>query len=115
MTKLEIFDEITSIMKYDSSTCKDLKDSFVYIFAMLPKVTTIGRPTMGIQDYSNVMFVSFDEYNFVYPTSRLLSLDQGHGMTGRGVMVEHYIPWTPEHITKNVNLDYCLSLISKEK
>lgn len=44
----------------------------------------------------------------VYPTSRLLSLDYGKGMMGKGVSVDTYIPWTPEHLERDVDLEYVL-------
>ena len=78
---------------------------------MLPKVKVFGRPTKGILDYSNVAYALFDEYALIYPTSRLLSLDYGKGMMKSGVMVDEYIEWTPNHLKKDVDLEYVLKLI----
>lgn len=91
--------------------CVSAGESAVYLFKMFPKVTVIGQPTAGILDYSNVTYALFDPYALVYPTSRLLALDDGRRMAGKGVCVDTYIPWTPEHLTRDVELDYILSEI----
>ena len=93
------------------SSCCSAGDAFVYLFKMLPKVKVFGRPTKGILDYSNVAYALFDEYALIYPTSRLLSLDYGKGMMKSGVMVDEYIEWTPNHLKKDVDLEYVLKLI----
>ncbi len=67
-----------------------------------------ARPTQGILDYSNVAYALFDEYALVYPTSRLLALDCGKGMMGKGVPVDEYIAWTPEHLVRDVDLENVL-------
>ena len=90
------------------SSCCSAGDEFVYIFKMLPKVTVVGRSTQGILDYSNVAYSLFNEYALVYPTSRLLALDHGEGLMGKGVEVDDYIPWTPEHLERDVDLEYVL-------
>lgn len=63
-----------------NSGCGSSGDNFVAIFRMLPKVTVVGRPTMGILDYSNAAFVIYGDFYLMYPTSRLISLDSGNGM-----------------------------------
>lgn len=90
--------EVENVYILTDSNCCSVGDSFVYLFKMLPKVRVFGRPTQGILDYSNVAYALLDEYALVYPTSRLLSLDYGKGMMGKGVSVDEYIPWTPEHL-----------------
>lgn len=93
------------------SSCCSAGDEFVYLFKMMPKVTVFGRSTQGILDYSNVAYALFDEYALVYPTSRLLALDHGEGMMGKGVEVDEYIPWTPEHLERDVDLEYVLDKV----
>ncbi|MBE5853665.1 MAG: hypothetical protein E7299_12090 [Lachnospiraceae bacterium] len=111
----EVDSEITGDSNVDKviiltdSSCCSAGDSFVYLFKMLPKVKVVGRSTQGILDYSNVAYALFDEYALVYPTSRLLSLDYGKGMMGKGIPVDTYIPWTPEHLKRDVDLEYVLT------
>ncbi len=95
------------------SGCASSGDNFVYVFGMLPKVTVVGRPTMGILDYSNVACVEFEDYELSYPTSRLLALDKGKGMMKKGVAVDQYIPWTPKHLKKDVDLEYILEQLEE--
>ncbi|MBE5858965.1 MAG: peptidase S41 [Butyrivibrio sp.] len=90
--------------------CGSSGDAFVEVMSCSPKVTLVGRPTMGITDYSNCNMVSFDDFSFIYPTSRDNRIDHGKGLAHKGVPVDHYIPWSPEHIGKDVELDYCLKL-----
>lgn len=93
--------------------CASSGDSFAYYFALLPKVKLVGRPTFGILDYSNCIELKYDQYEFLYPTSRLCSLDHGEGMMKRGVPVDVYIPWTPEQLQKDVILDKALEMCRK--
>lgn len=100
--------EVENVVILMDGSCCSAGDAFVYLFKMLPKVKVVGRPTQGILDYSNVAYALFDEYALVYPTSRLISLDYGKGMMGKGVSVDEYIPWTPEHLERDVDLEYVL-------
>lgn len=90
------------------SGCASSGDNFVAVFQMFSKVTVFGRPTMGILDYSNVAFAEYGDFYLMYPTSRLLSVDKGNGMMKKGVKVDHYIPWTPEHLRRDVDLETVL-------
>lgn len=91
--------------------CASSGDNFVQTFKPLPKVTVVGRATLGILDYSNCCFAEFGDDYLMYPTSRSLEIDKGNGMTDRGVEPDIYIPWTPEHLERDVDLDYVLKLI----
>lgn len=94
------------------SKCKSTGDNFVYTFGKLDKVSIVGRNTMGILDYSNLSFVSYDEYTLIYPTSRLVASKNGNVMMKKGVKVDYYIRWTPEHIQTDKDLNYVLKIIS---
>ena len=50
----------------------------------------------------------FDHFQLVYPTSRAKRIDAGKGILHKGVPVDVYIPWTPEHLEKDVDLEYIL-------
>lgn len=95
--------------------CGSSGDAFVLYFGRMPKVTVIGRPTMGILDYSNCSRVDYGEYVLLYPTSRLLALDHGIVMMKKGVPVDEYIPWTPESLERDVELEKALDLIAGEQ
>ncbi|MGL4800263.1 MAG: S41 family peptidase [Cellulosilyticaceae bacterium] len=93
------------------SRCGSSGDSFVQIMRHSPKVTVVGRPTMGILDYSNCIFNDYGAYTFMYPTSRLLNIDKGICMTRNGVPVDSYVEWTPEHLQKDMDMEKVLELI----
>lgn len=94
------------------SWCGSSGDAFVETCSYSDKVTIVGRPTMGITDYSNLCHFKLNDYfTFMYPTSRVNKIDHGKGLTGKGVPVDIYIPWTPEHLSRDVDLDYVLDHI----
>lgn len=95
--------------------CASSGDAFVRDISKCSKVTVVGRPTMGILDYSNCTGEFYDDYVLVYPTSRSLYLDQGIHMRHAGVPVDIHIPWTPKHCTRDVDLETVLDLIEKNK
>lgn len=92
-------------------TCGSSGDNFVSMMKQMPKVTVVGRPTLGILDYSNCVMLHFGKYYFLYPTSRSLAIDEGKGMNDVGVIPDIHIPWSEEHLQRDVDLDYVLSLI----
>ncbi len=86
-----------------------------YYLSLLPKVAVIGRPTMGIQDYTDICQEVYQDteeksYYFAYPLCRLCALDKGEGVTRKGFPVDEYIPWTPEHLDKDVILERAISM-----
>ena len=91
--------------------CASSGDNFVQMMKQFKKVTVVGRPTLGILDYSNCCTVDYDNFCLMFPTYRCLSVDQGKGMTDQGVLPDIEIPWTPTHFERDVDLDKCLELI----
>ena len=91
--------------------CASSGDNFVQMMKQFKKVTVVGRPTLGILDYSNCCTVDYGDYRVMFPTSRCLSLDQGKGMTDQGVEPDIEVPWSPDHFERDVDLDKCLELI----
>ncbi|WP_052256518.1 hypothetical protein [Salinicoccus sp. YB14-2] len=67
------------------------------------KVTVVGRPTMGIMNYFNVVTVDYGDYEFDYSISKMT----GEATFGRegGVEPDIYIPWTPDHFRSDVDLE----------
>ena len=95
--------------------CASSGDAFVQDMSFSPKVTVVGRPTLGILDYSNCTMEMFDHFRMLYPTSRSGNIDVGKAMGHKGVPVDHYIPWTPMHLEKDVDLEYVLEQIKKQR
>lgn len=94
--------------------CASSGESFVETAKKSAKVTVIGRPTAGLNDYANLVVIKWqDMFELWYPTSRLSKIDQGNGMTGVGIEPDLYIPWTPEHIFEDVDLKKALVILKK--
>ena len=93
--------------------CASSAESFVEIASRLQKVTVIGRPTMGINDYANLTRFDFGEYVLHYPTSRSRAIDRGKGTRGKGLNPDIYVPWTPKHIFEDIDVAVALNWIGK--
>lgn len=94
--------------------CGSSGDAFVDTMRKSPIVTVVGRPTMGILDFSNCAYADFGDYQLIYPTSRNLYLDNGVQMRNRGIPVDVYIPWTPAHLERDVELDTVFEQIESD-
>lgn len=90
--------------------CGSSGDTFVANAKRSPKVTVVGRSTMGIIDYFNVVTVDYGDYEFVYSISKM---NQKYTTNGKGISPDIYIPWTPAHLTEDKDLTYILDLIKK--
>lgn len=88
--------------------CGSSGDTFVLNLKRSPKVTVVGRPTQGIMDYFDVVTVNYGNFEFCYGISKMHS---DYLINGKGVEPHIYVPWTPEHLVKDVDLDYVLELI----
>lgn len=91
--------------------CGSSGDMFVAVAKKSPKVTVVGRNTLGITDYSNLTTVEYGDFTFSYPTSRMNVLDENKGINGIGVEVDVYVPYTKAHLEKDVDLQIVLDLI----
>lgn len=93
--------------------CGSAGDSFVESAKISDKVTVIGRATACLNDYTNLTIMKWEEgFELWYPTSKLKRVDEGKGMTGIGIEPDIYIPWTPQHIYEDVDMQKALDLIS---
>ncbi len=92
--------------------CASSAESFVEIASRLQKVTVIGRPTMGVNDYANLTYFDFGEYVLHYPTSRSKAIDRGEGTRGKGLQPDIFIPWTPKHIFEDIDLSIALNWLT---
>lgn len=93
--------------------CCSSGDMFVAVCKRSPKMTVVGRNTLGVTDYSNLAREDYGDFVLWYPTSRTSLIDQGMGINGKGVPVDIHLPWTPQHLEEDVDLNYVLHLIKK--
>ena len=97
------------------SGCASSGESFVELCKKSNKVTVLGRPTMGVNDYANLVTQEWQEgFELMYASSRLSRIDQGLGMTGKGIEPNVYVPWTPEHVERDVDLQKAVEYLRKE-
>ncbi|MCG3086741.1 S41 family peptidase [Sporosarcina cyprini] len=101
----------SKIIVLTDNMCGSAGDSFVEHVKELSKVTVIGRATLGVNDYANLASASWDGYTLMYPTSRLSRIDKGKGMTGVGITPHIHIPWTPDHIAGDPDLEQALAML----
>ena len=93
--------------------CGSSGDSFVEGVKKSSKVTVIGRATMGLNDYANLVSMHWEEgFELMYPSSRLSRIDNGQGMTGIGITPHIHIPWTPEHIKEDIDVKKAFELLA---
>ncbi|MFD1173181.1 S41 family peptidase [Oceanobacillus picturae] len=95
--------------------CGSAGDIFVYLCKQSPKVTVLGRPTKGVNDYSNLSVKRWeDQFELMYATSRLDQLDTRKPDAEQGIKPDVYIPWTPEHINKDIDLEGAMKLLQEK-
>lgn len=91
--------------------CEYAGETFIQLCKKSPRVTVIGRPTMGNVDYCNPISVLYDDkFTFTYPISKTKAAMEGEGVSGKGVAVDQYIPWTPVECTLDVLLNRALAV-----
>jgi len=91
--------------------CEYAGETFIQLCRKSPRVTVIGRPTMGNVDYCNPISVLYnDKFTFTYPISKTKAALEGKGVSGQGVAVDMYIPWTPVECTLDVILNRAIAL-----
>lgn len=95
--------------------CGSSGESFVEICKKSSKVTVLGRPTAGLNDYANLALMKWtSKFELWYPTSRDSRIDHDRGMSGRGVAPDIYIPWTPQHIKEDMDLKEATRILESE-
>ena len=87
--------------------CGSAGDVFVQLSKKSSKVKVVGRNTLGITDYSNGVLKDYSDCFLLYPISKMTK----NHINGIGVPVDVYIPWTPEHLVKDVDLEKALSMV----
>lgn len=92
-------------------TCGSSGDTFATNVKRSPKVKVIGRPTMGIVDFCNVVMMDYGEYEFGYSISKM---NEKYYINETGVKPNVHIPWTPRHLEGDVDLEYVLGEIESK-
>lgn len=94
--------------------CASAGEEFVELSKESSKVTIVGRATMGVNDYSDIVCVQWDkQFSLCYPISRLEQKTEIDPIHGKGIQPDLYIKWTPKHIEEDIDLQQALKLINK--
>lgn len=107
--------EVKNVIVLTDRYCGSSGDSFVIFSSHSPWATVMGRPTYGVIDYSNVAEQKFeDDFSLTYATSVYEGAKYGKGYDNVGVQPDIYIPWSPEHIEKDVDLEYAIEFLKNK-
>ena len=80
------------------------------------KVTTIGRSTMGINNYSDLVTMTWGkEFQFSYPISKVKNKAVYHHIHGNGIVPDIYIPWTPKFVGQDKDLEKALEVLNANR
>lgn len=91
--------------------CEYAGETFIQLCRRSKKVTVLGRPTMGNIDYCNPVSILYGgRFTFRYPMSKTKAAMEGHGVSGRGVPVDLYVPWTPQECGEDILLQKAVAL-----
>lgn len=94
--------------------CGSSGDQFVELGQRSPKVTVMGRNSLGVTDYANCVRQDYGDFKVMYPTSRHSRVDEGRGILGQGLPVDVHIPFTPEHLQRDVDLADALKFLNEK-
>ena len=99
------------ILLTDTDTCY-AGEWLVQAVKGMNKVTVLGRPTAGMLDYTDLIYMDYEdiEVRFIYPMSRTKEAKEGRGVAFKGVEPDIYIPFTREECTNDRILARALEL-----
>jgi C-terminal processing protease CtpA/Prc len=93
-------------------TCSSSGEQFVLDAKQAKKVHVLGRPTLGVLDYSNLAKVKLNHrFTLWYPTSKTANTLR-HEFTHQGIMPHTLIPWSPAHIDEDIDLIEAIKLLN---
>lgn len=96
--------------------CASAAEYFVEVCMESSKTTVIGRATMGVNDYSDLIIKEWDGmYALYYPMSRRIHKTSNDPLHGKGIRPDHYIPWTPKHIDEDLDLLYAMDMLGERE
>ncbi|OFI50059.1 hypothetical protein BG261_10475 [Floricoccus tropicus] len=94
--------------------CGSSGDNFVATVKESPKVTVIGRNTMGITDYSDCVAQKYEDFCLFYPTSKMSVVDEGRGINGIGIAPDIHVPWNPEFFEKDLDIEKAFEIFDEK-
>ncbi|OZT78170.1 S41 family peptidase [Salinicoccus roseus] len=93
--------------------CASASEALIELCKESPKAAVIGRPTAGVNDYSNLVIEEWENlFELWYPTSRMAGMNEkADGEAASIIHPDIHIPWTPTHITRDVDLEKALEFL----
>lgn len=109
-------DSPTNVIVMTDVYCASAAEYFVEVCMESSKTTVIGRATMGVNDYSDLLIKEWnDMYSLYYPMSRRVHKTPNDPLHGKGIRPDHYISWTPKHIDEDLDLLYVMGMLQESK
>lgn len=101
---------LENVIVLTDKDCFSSGESFVRFLKKSDNVTVVGRNTRGCLDYSNLNAISFNNFKLMYGTSRDGLLDISSGIDCIGEKPHIFIPWTPDMLEKDIDLEVALNI-----
>lgn len=102
--------EVAQVILLTDMDCEGAGEEFV-LAAKRAGACLVGRNTMGASDYCNCIEVLLP-FNLLlrYPMSKNARVATGEGVDGLGLTPDIHIPWSPEHLERDLDLQKALEL-----
>lgn len=95
----------------DTAT-SSLAENLTRIAERFGRATLVGRATRGSLDYALPITVRLDAaYSVTYPAAMSLEAFQGERINGIGIVPQVCVPWTPEHLSSDRDLERALACV----
>lgn len=94
--------------------CQKACEEFLMYAKASKKVTLVGRATKGALDYSNIYGEEVGEHFILsYPVCYYGRVNEGQGIDYIGIEPDVLVPWTPEHIEEDVDLNIAIKYLKR--
>ena len=95
--------------------CASASEALIEFCKESPKAVVMGRATAGVNDYSNLVIEEWENlFELWYPTSRMAGMNKRTaGEAASAIRPDIHIPWTPEHASRDVDLEKALEFLQR--
>ncbi|MDO4547359.1 MAG: S41 family peptidase [Clostridia bacterium] len=88
-------------------------EAFILAAKRLGRATVVGRNSMGAMDYCRPQLRALDDsMALVYSSAMRASAYEGNHMNGIGISADIHIPWTPEFLKKDLDMEAAIDVIN---
>lgn len=92
--------------------CRDTAETLAELCKAASRCVLVGRNSSGTSGTLLPLRVALDErFSLEYPIARLSEEALIRHGSGAGIAVDHFVPWTPEHLRRDVDADAACDLL----